>query len=220
MKRIFVGSLFIAAVMCVTLLESQQVMAAGSSCGARKGRLATKHEHQLPSMWCWVATTSEVLKWFKFKNANQCDLYDIANGTQVCKEMKKGGYGWVNEYNHGGTPEDAASNYDARYGGSLITVTKKSAHMSYEEVVEQICPSDGSSGAPFIWTYLKVPGHPFEGVHDVVIMGYSNLSKEGGTKLYGDWLRVHDPNELNMSLVTHDMYSGEHYFYDVMIAKK
>lgn len=221
MKRIVVGSLVILMfVMSLTLWWTQQGLAAGS-CGALKGRLAIKQEHQLPDKWCWVATTSEILKWFKFKHANQCHIYDVTKGTEVCKEIKKenGGTAWVNKYNDAGEAEDAANAYNASRGSSLITVTKKSVPMSYADVVEQICPSDGTLGSPFIWTFWNKPDEPLEGTHDVVVMGYSNLSNEGGTKTYGNWLRVHNPQSPTMELYLHDWYEGELYHHDLMIAK-
>jgi hypothetical protein len=123
-----------------------------------------------------------VLQWHGFRNVEQCHLYGFAKSNPtLCTDMKQIP-DWQENNNQLGSPKEAAEAWDSHNPNEITFKVDKQPFPSFEALANEICPSDGSPGAPFIWAFDGGRAN-----HDVVVYGYNDI----GTDQLIDY---HDPN--------------------------
>src|SRR5262245_3502053 len=59
-----------------------------SECAESFGRLNIEHmKVDVPQLWCWASSQSEVSKWYALPNSEACEIYDLVYSTTACKDM-------------------------------------------------------------------------------------------------------------------------------------
>ena len=226
----------IILVVALGTLGCQQFVSTGpyhshfprSQCnGVLYGQLIIQHmETDVPDLWCWATTTSEVLKWYRLPHSEACEVYDLVNGTTTCQDKVDPRFPcnnpnnpntcWYNlpNNNNSGDAADAARTYQAVY--PVINVTESTYKpLEFYQIQQKICPADGSLGSPFIFVYQQ--SSQFD--HDVVVYGFSfiNLGNPRAN-IFGRFLYVHDPNnEWDPRVIDYDGYRSVYWVEDVFI---
>lgn len=181
-----------AIVIVITLLSVLIAYPRESDAERGKCKLRVEFEAQQNENWCWVATVSMVLKSHGLPNVEQCHLYDLAKAnTTSCTDMEKFPTKWQEKNNLFGSPQEAAEAYDSHEPNTIEFKPPGEEPFSFEELANQICPSDGSRGRPVIWAY---DGE--NAAHDVVVYGYNDIG-------VGQLIYYHDPTS-NPELVLLD----------------
>jgi len=190
-----------------------------SQCSASLGKLNIAYVIQQKSNWCWVATVSEVLKWFELPNSDQCQLYDLVYETNSCNGSTGN--------DRVGSPDLAVDKYKGKHGGITYVVRHhddQDQPLTFEAIQERICPKSGGEGEPFIWAYDNwTSGNPDADYHDVVVYGYSLITDENGGQ--HQLLYVDDPNSPSLSLLEPNVFEYASYadrsawVEDVLISK-
>ncbi len=166
-----------------------------SQCSASLGKLNITYVIQHPGKenWCWVATVSEILKWFGLPNSDQCQLYDLVHRTNSCRASTG--------YDGAGAPEWVVEKYEEKIGGIKHVRHYRPKHLplTFEQIQDRICPKNSAGvfdplleGEPFVWAYDNgAAGDPDANYHDVVVYGYHLTTDENGVERKE--LYVHDP---------------------------
>ena len=185
-----------SAVVIVITLFSMLIAYNGES--QAEGRMCQlpniKWEGQQNDYWCWVAAVSMVLKSYGLDGGEQCQLYDLSNHntTTSCKDKDQFPTEWKHmkdgsnkeKNNQFGYPQVAAKEYSDLHRNKIEYEVKSTPFSSFDELANEVCPSDISQGRPFIWAYDKTVA-----AHDNVVYGFNDLGPNEDKYLY-----VYDPN--------------------------
>jgi hypothetical protein len=212
-----------------------------SQCSLRNssGKLnITKMDMDVPPLWCWATTTSEILQWYRLPDSKACEIFDLVKGKTSCADKQDpihicadppspGTTCWkfINGNNQSDFAKHAADRYEGKYH-TITSVERNSEPLSYPEIQQMICPSDGTLGKPFIYVFYDT----YNDInHDVVIMGYKSISIAVGSPTINPsdkvtkalrYLYVHDQmHPDDPQIIDYDDYSDEKWERDVVISK-
>lgn len=197
------------AVLTLLMFVNTRFVSGADQCTPSTGVLEMDHRIQQEDVWCYVASSSEVLKHLRIQDPqsssdpsnsdppwySQCRLYNISKvpgydcctvthptGVAQCKQV-----GWPDEVFDKLTPPVPYTP-----GGAL----------PWTNVKGQICPG-GSPGHPFIYV-----AHPPYGIpHTYTVVGFSEGAVTGQQLLYVHSQETVGPGPMGSGYVDYECYA-------------
>jgi hypothetical protein len=195
--KIKVASLALLLVFLLLAVVPAEV-AAGDLCSPTVGSFNRPFVSQEEGDWCWVASAKVVTDFFNrqyqpptpLHNYEQCRLYDIGRALNLSQieccgltpprsDFRCLNPGWPGQTPNGWPNSGASGPLDLIPQPVPYTFTQvPSPALTWYQVKEQICPSSGGRGQPFIFYYVwtqVINGTPRTFAHTEVVEGYQEV---------------------------------------------